>query len=572
MIVRRVFSPLFSLLLVLVIVLAGCGGSSEPAATPSESGQNAGTEASTEPEANATPVDEGKPVNGDWVVQRYPVEPQHLNPLLDTADAYTARVTANIFESLLDMDKDTFELKPMLADEYEISDDHLTYTFHMRKDAKFSDGTPVTAKDVKFTFDTIQNPENETADLRNYFQDVTNVELLDDYTIRFTCSKPYFRHIVMLSGMPVYPEHIYGKGDFNTSENNRSPVGSGPYVFDSWQTNQQIVLKRNENFWDPTRVGHPDKLVYKFISDDNAAFQVLERKELDVMGLTPEQWMNRTLTPQFESEFNKYKYWGTSGYAASYSYIGWNLRKPQFADKRVRQALTMLLNREEILETVYYGLGKVITGPNDLNSPEYDKSIKPWPFDPEAAKALLDEAGWVDSDSDGVRDKDGQPFTFELMFPPGNNELQTMATVYQEELKRAGIEMNIRTIEWAAFIDNVTKREFDAYTMRWAIPPDSDPYQVWHSSQTEHGSNYPGYKNPQVDKILEEIRVEFDRQKRIPLFHQFQAILHEDQPYTFLWSLQALAAVDKRYHGVKVYRLGLDTTEWWVPKDKQRYH
>lgn len=559
MIVRRIFVLHLPAFLAALLVVAGCGGPSDPAPEPSEPGQS------------ARAVDEGEPVKGDWVINHLPVEPQHLNPLLDTGDAYTARLTANTFEALLDMDKDTFELKPQLAESYEVSDDHLTYTFYMRKDAKFSDGTPVTARDVKFTFDTIQNPQNETADLRNYYQDVTNVELLDDHTIQFTCDKPYFRHIVMLSGMPVYPEHIYGQGDFNTSPNNRKPVGSGPYVFESWQTNQQIVLARNENFWDPERTGRPDKLVYKVIVDANAAFQVLERQELDVMGLSPEQWENRASSPQFEAKFNKHKYWGTTGYAASYAYIGWNMRKPQFSDQRVRQALSMLLDREEILETVFFGLGKVVSGPSDLNSPEYDQSIAPWPFDPERAKALLDEAGWIDSNADGVRDKDGTAFSFEFMFPPGSNELQIMATVYQEELKRAGIQMRIRMIEWAAFIESITKRQFDAVTLRWAIPPDSDPYQIWHSSQGEKGSNYPGYKNAEVDQLLDDIRIEFDREKRIPLFHRFHAILHEEQPYTFLWSPYALAAIDKRFRGVYVYRLGLDISEWWVPAAEQRY-
>ena len=583
MIVRRVFNLALPSLLVVLLALAGCGGPSGPdaesEANRQESGSDAETmlaEATAAGAAETTPAtqeESGPPVDGDWVINRLPVEPQTLNPVLETADAYTQQIVGAVFESLLDSDKDTFELKPMLAESYEISDDHLTYTFTMRKDATFSDGVPVTAHDVKFTFDAIQNPANETADLRNYFQDVTNVELLDDYTVRFTCAKPYFRHVIMLSGMPIFPKHIYEQGDFNTSPNNRKPIGSGPYVFETWQTNQQIVLARNDKYWNPERAGHVDKLVYKIITDNNAAFQVLEKQEIDAyMRLTPEQWMNQAATPEFEAKFNKYKYWGTTGYAASLSYVAWNLRKPQFQDKRVRRALTMLLDRQEILDTLYYGLGKVVTGPSDLNSPEYDSSIKPWPFDPEGAKALLDEAGWIDHDGDGIRDKDGTKLSFEFMFPPGANEVDQMATVYQEELRRAGIDMRIRTIEWATFIENITKREFDAVTLRWAMPPNSEPYQIWHSSQAEKGSNYPGFSDPEVDKLLEDIRTEFDREKRIPMFHRVHAILHEEQPYIFLWSRLELAAVDKRFHGVKVYRLGMDTTEWWVPLDMQRYH
>ncbi|MCC6695133.1 MAG: peptide-binding protein [Candidatus Hydrogenedentes bacterium] len=552
-----------------MLALAGCGG---PA--PAPGGDTAPPETSVA--GNSTvPADEGTPVDGDWVINLLPVEPQHLNPLLEGADAYTQRIGLDIFESLLDVDKDTFELKPMLAESYEISEDHLTYTFHMRKDAKFSDGVPVTAHDVKFTYDAIMNPSNETEERRSYIQDVTRAEVLDDYTIRFTCTKPYYLHLGALGNsmyaMCVLPKHIYEKNDFNTSPSNRHPVGSGPYAFESWETNQQIVLRRNDNYWNPAEKGHVDKIVYKIISDDNAAFQVLERQELDAVPLMPEQWVTRASTPQFEAKFDKLKYWGSTGYSYSFTYIGWNMRKPQLSDKRARQALTMLLNRDEVVETLFYGLAQVVTGATDPKTPESNPSIEPWPFDPERAKALLDEAGWTDHNSDGVRDKDGVEFTFELLYTPGLPVIDQMATFYQEELKRAGIRMNIRRIEWAAFLDSVQKRNFDAVVLSWAVPPNEDLYQIFHSTQTEKGSNYPGLVNAEVDKLLEDIRVEFDRDKRIPMFHRIDAILHEEQPYTFLYTRQALVAVDKRFRGVKVYNLGLDLSEWWVPKDQQRY-
>lgn len=510
-------------------------------------------------------------MNGDWLVSRLGAEPAHLNPLLDTADAYVSQMTEGVFESLLERDYETLELKPLLAESYEISEDHLSYTFKMRKDATFSDGTPVTAQDVIFTFDTIRDPKNETADLRNYYQDVEKAELLDDYTIRFTCNKPYFRHLDMLSGLPAFPKHIYGTGDFNTHPNNRQPVGSGPLVFDSWETNQQIAFKRNDNYWRKDKQPHIGRRVYKIITDDNAAFQVLERQELDLMGMVPEQWVNRTNRPEFEAKFNKLEYWAPSGYVGAYSYIAWNERTPRFEDKRVRRALTMLLNRQLILDKIFYGLGKVVSGGAASTSSEYDTSIQPWPFDPEAAKKLLDEAGWTDSDQDGVRDKNGQPFTFEFLMPAGSHEIEQMATVYKEEIERAGIQMTVRPLEWATFLQNLTQRKFDAITLSWAIPVDQDPYQVWHSSQTEKGSNYPGFKNEEVDRLLEQARTEFDRGARNKLYKRWHAILHEEQPYTFLFHLKVLVAVDKRFANVRIYPMGLDQREWWVPAPLQKY-
>jgi len=553
--VRALQVALYMFTLVLCILVAGCG---KPATAP------------TAPATAVTAA--GEPVDGDWIVSRLGVEPAHLNPLLDTSDAYTAQLTGVVFEPLLDRDNETLELEPLLAESYETSDDHLTYTFSLRKDATFSDGAPVTAHDVLFTFETIRDPQNETADLRNYYQDVERAELLDDYTIRFTCTKPYFRHLTMLGGLPTFPKHIYGAGDFNKHPNNRHPIGSGPYVFDSWETNQQVTFVRNENYWNKEKRPHIDRRVYKVIVDNNAAFQVLERQELDVMGLTAEQWVNRAGRPEFEAKFNKHTYWAPSGYIGSHSYIAWNMRKPQFKDKRVRRAMTMLLDRQLILEEIFYGLGKVVTGSAFSESPEYNRDIEPWPFEPEAAQRLLDDAGWTDSDNDGVRDKDGSAFKFEFLMPAGSREVEQMATVYKEELERAGIEMTIRQLEWATFIENLTQRKFDAVTLSWAIPVDQDPYQVWHSSQTEQGSNYPGFKNAEVDRLLEEARHEFDREARNALYRRWHEILHEEQPYTFLFNRQVLVAIDKRFANVHIYPTGLDQTEWWVPKAQQRYH
>jgi len=183
----------------------------------------------------------------------------------------------------------------------------------------------------------------------------------------------------------------------------------------------------------------------------------------------------------------------------------------------------------------------------------------------------LAEAGWKDSDNDGVLDKDGVKFAYNYMIPSGNKEVEQLATVYKEELARAGISMTIQLREWASFLESVTKRNFESVSLSWAIPVDSEPYQIWHSSQAEQGSNYPGYKNPEVDKILEDIRVEFDREKRIPMFHRFHQIMHDEQAYTFLFNRYSLQAVDKRFNNVTLYAVGVDPREWWVPTELQRY-
>ncbi|MEA3364608.1 MAG: ABC transporter substrate-binding protein, partial [Candidatus Hydrogenedentes bacterium] len=269
---------------------------------------------------------------------------------------------------------------------------------------------------------------------------------------------------------------------------------------------------------------------------------------------------------RFEAQFNKFSY-----YAPSYTWVGWNARKPQFSDKLVRRAMTMLLNREQIADYIYHKLAIVVTGNFFIDSPEYNGDIEPWPFDPPQARKLLEECGWIDTNGDGIRDKHGVDFRFEMLIVNAPIRYEQIATVFQEELKRAGIEMTIRPLEWATFTQSLDARKFDACMLGWSMPPDPDPYQVWHSSQAGSGSNYVAFNNPEADRIIEDARETFDREKRIQLYRRFHEIVHEEQPYTFLFCPKNLLAVDKRFHGIVMYPFGPDSEEWWVPKKLQRY-
>jgi peptide/nickel transport system substrate-binding protein len=237
----------------------------------------------------------------------------------------------------------------------------------------------------------------------------------------------------------------------------------------------------------------------------------------------------------------------------------------------VRRALTMLLPRDAIRDRIYHGLAMVITGNFMPGTPESNAEVEPWPFDPAQATGLLEAAGWIDSDGDGIRDKEGTPFRFEITITNANEVAERICTVYQEELARVGIKMDIRTLEWASLLERVNTRQFDAMMMGWSMPPDPDPYQVWHSSQMDAGSNYIGFNHPEADKIIEDARVSFDAAERAALYNRFHTILHEEQPYTFLLAPKELLAVSKRVHGVNIYTYGPDSVEWFVPKDLQRY-
>jgi peptide/nickel transport system substrate-binding protein len=288
--------------------------------------------------------------------------------------------------------------------------------------------------------------------------------------------------------------------------------------------------------------------------------------------LQPVQVVRGTSSERFERQFKKYEY-----YAPTYTYIGWNNDHPIFGDKRVRQAMTYLTNRKQIVDTVLFGLGEVVDSPIYFFRPEYDKTLVSYPFDPAKALALLDEAGWKDTDGDGVLDKviDGNrvPLRFEIKINAGNTVRESVALVLMDELNKHGIAASVRQLDWTIFLNDVKNHQFDAVVLGWAMSTaEPDAYQVWHSSQAANkGSNAISYKNPRVDEILEQYRQEFDPQKRIGLYKEFQQILHDEQPYTFLHVRKTVSAVHRRFQGVEVFPDGLKPIDWWVPLAQQKY-
>ncbi|MDT8395794.1 MAG: peptide-binding protein [bacterium] len=507
--------------------------------------------------------DAAAPETGDWLIRHLSAEPATLNPVTAT-DVYEGSVNGYIYESLLERDNRTLDLVPLLAETFEISPDRLSYLFTLRDGVTWQNGQPLTSGDVTYTFDRIVDPGVDSPHLKSYFKDLVKVEALDGRTVRFTFSKPYFKSLEMIGGQSIIPKHLFSKGDFNTHPTGRAPLGTGPYRFVKWDTGKEIVLEKNDAYWgEKPNLG---RIVFKIITDDNAALNVLKSGEMDLMALNPIQWVRQTETRKFKRMFDKHKY-----YLPGYRYIGWNSRRPFFEDRMVRRALTMLVDREAILENLLFGFGNIVTGSFFYEGPDYDKTIEPWPYDPKAAAALLDEAGWVDTDDDGVRDKDGVPFRFEFSIVSGVQFHEQLSTVLKEEFSKVGIEMTIRPLEWALFTQVLDDRTYDAVTLGWSLPVEADPYQVWHSSQVESGSNHVGFSNREADRIIEEARVTFDKEARVKLYRRFHRILHEEQPYTFLFVGESLVAIDRRFENVNIYPLGIDTTEWWVPARNQRF-
>lgn len=486
-------------------------------------------------------------------------EPDTLNPIL-ASDAYAAGIHNFVSDSLIDRDPDTLKFRAELARSWEISEDHLVYTFYLRDDVTWHDGHPFTSQDVLYSFERIQDPKVEAPFLRVYYADIERLEIIDDYTVRFTYKKPYFLGLSVCGGIPLVPRHVYEQGDdFNHHPANRLPIGTGPYRFVRWDTNKKLVLQRYDRYWGVKP--EIQKIEFVVIANDATSLQILKKHELDRGTLRPIQWVKQTGSEKFNQSFNKFKY-----LVPGYNYIGWNNQSPLFQDRRVRRAMTHLINREALLEKIQFGLGKIVTNPFFIESNQYNRSLTPYSFDPDQARRLMTEAGWSDTDGDGTLDREGRRFKFTFLYPASSKFAERMATIMKEDMSKVGIEMNIERMEWAAFLAKIEKKEFDATSLGWSASFESDPYQVWHSSQgkIDRGSNFISYDNSEVDRLLEAARVEFDEAKRNVLYQRFSELVHEDQPYTFLYANYSLVVVSKRVENALVHKAGMDMLEWRI--------
>lgn len=518
---------------------------------------------------------DGPVVKNDWSTSWLSANPQILNPMLST-DVYSTPIVGLVFDTLISFRPDNAEPIGKLAKSWKISKDGLVYDFFLKEGVKFHDGVELTAEDVKFSFERIKDPKINAAHLQNYFKNFDRVEAVSKYHVRFTMTTAYFRNLIMLGLFEIMPKHIYGKGDFNTLEANRKPLGSGPYIFSKWDQGRLIELSLNKNYWglqDPYFKDRNNFLKQRFriITENTVAALALKKGEIDQLSPTPEQYLNDFTGKDFESRFHKLKYSTDDG--AGYGFIAWKLDHPLFNSKEVRQALAMAMPRQEINEKIYQGIRTLAVSPFPTGSLKLDPTLKPIQFDLETAKQKLASAGWKDSNNDGVLEKDGKDFRFDLLFTAQNAESERIALVYQQSLKKLGIELNIRTLEWTVFIKQVREGSFDAVMLGWGSSLDSDPYQIWHSSQFGGGgSNFNGFKNKEVDALLEKARVTLDRDERNKLYQQFSKIVADEAPYLFLFEKPSLYIVTKRFENVlPIGKLGPDSDHFFTPPGREIY-
>jgi peptide/nickel transport system substrate-binding protein len=488
---------------------------------------------------------------------------RRLNPVLAN-DTASATINDQVFNGLVKYDKD-IRLVGDLAERWDVSPDGKTITFHLRHGVLWHDGAPFTAQDCLFTYQKLMDPKVATPYGSSYM-DVQKAEAIDDYTFRVTYKEPFSPALESWS-MGIIPKHLLDGKDLNTDAFNRNPVGTGPYTFKEWTAGQKIVLVANDKYFE----GRPniDEYIYRIIPDSSTMFQELLSGGVDMMGLNPLQYLRKSETRRIRENYRKFRY-----PANAFTYMGYNLRSQLFSDMRVRRALAFAIDRQSIIDGVLLGLGRPCTGPFSYVSWAYNPKVKPYPYDPDRAQKMLAEAGWKDRNADGVLVKDGRPFRFTILTNQGNGERIHAAEIIQQDLKKVGVDVNIRVMEWQAFLEQVDNRTFDAIILGWSMSRDPDLYDIWHSSKTKKGEyNFIGYKNPEVDRLLVAGRRTFDIAKRKKIYYRIHEILAYEQPYAFLYVPDALPILHKRFKGVEVAPIGImyDFIHWYVPKDRSQW-
>ena len=489
-------------------------------------------------------------------------EPSNLNPYI-SMDSASHEVADYIFISPLRYDKNLC-IEPWAAESVELSADGRTLTIRLKKGILWEDGVELTADDLVYTVKTVAKPETGSPYAEDFMR-IKSIEADDKYTVTCTYEKYYARALPSFCSA-ILPKHLLEGQDWRSGEFARKPIGAGPFKLAGWESGSMVTLTANERYF----MGRPnlDEVIYRVIPDSATMFMELRAKRLDMMGLSPEQYLLQTKDRIWQEDFTKYRY-----LSSAYTYLGFNMRHPFFQDKRVRKAISYAINRDELVQGALLGQGVAAFGPYKPGTSFYHPTLKPIAENREKALALLHEAGFEDADGDGILEKDGHPLAFIVLTNQGNNERILAATIIQRQLRKVGIDIQVRTVEWAAFINEfVNKGSFDAVILGWTITPDPDLYQVWHSSQAVAGGlNFTGFTSKELDELLEEGRITQDEARRKEIYNRVQEILHEEQPYCFLYVPYALPVLNAKFKGIEPALAGItwNMERWWV-KDEEK--
>jgi len=540
-------------------------------------------------------------------------DPKTLNPLLsnaaDVSDGLLAYVYSGLARRMAWTDPSRFTGD--LAWRVEVTDDFKEFTFYLREGVRWH--TPygvdlddpryewlkarreLTAHDFVFGLDMMMNPQVENGFQKSYYQELESWEAKGDYIFVVRWKKKLYNNISSTLALIPLPRFLFGADEdgnplpeetlgltFNQHwYASKGIVGTGPYVMTRYDPGEQIRLTRNQDYFGDLPAIR--EIVYPIYTDAKKTLLLLKSREVDVAGLRPGDYREQILrwqdVPESERpEDNPFlngqiQCKKVDGFG--YHYIGWNANKPIFADARVRRAMSLALNRDEIIDKVFVGLGSPARGHLLPSSPYNDPSIEPLPFDLEAAAELLAEAGWQDSNDDGVLDRDlgdgnRTPFEIRFLLYNGSPEWTSLANIYKEDLRKIGVQVVVEPVEWSLMQKRMEEKEFDLYSGGWALGWEADPYQLWHSSQADipRGSNIVGFRNAEADEIIERLRETFDEDERVRLHQRLHNIIWDAQPYTFFRVSQTPFCWWDDVKGVVFAKVRPVTSSlpWWVQR------
>lgn len=473
--------------------------------------------------------------------------PSKLNPILP-ADSASSSISAWIFNGLFTYDKNG-EITPELASSYSFINPS-KLLIKLKKDVLWHDGKKFTSKDVLFTYNTIKSPKVFTP-LKTNFQLIESLKAIDLYTIEIIYKKPYFKALDIWT-LSILPSHILeNEKDIMTSSFNKSPIGTGPYKIKDFKINSDIILYANDDYFQGR--AKIDKIKYKYVPDQSTEFLFQKQHKLDVSSLQPLQ-IDRQVDDKFKSF---YKIIERPSF--SYDYLGFNLRNKKFQDIRVRKALSLAIDRQELIDMLFFGHGVICHGPFLPNTFAYNEKVKNPKKSILKAKELLKEAGYDENN----------PFTFEVVTNTGNDIRKQAAEILQYQLQKVGVNMKIRVMEWQAYLNTViSPRKFEAILLGWglALVPDAKP--LWHSKEDKKGGfNIVGYKNIEVDSLIEKAEITVNRNELSGYYKKIYEKIANDVPYLFLYIPNSISTVNKSIKNIEPSFVGImhNQKDWIKP-------
>lgn len=496
---------------IFVLVLAACNPDPD-----------SGNDSSEEGDGNSEETKQG----GDFVISST-ANPTMFNEFYST-DSPSNVLAKFMYDSLIKIDEN-LEPQPSLATDWDYSEEDKMYTFNLRDDVEWHDGEPFTADDIVFSY-SIALHEDYTGARTSYFSSIENIEASDEHTVEITFNTPDAKLLPIALAFNVLPEHILGdvpNGDLASHDfNTKNPVGTGPFKFDEWKQGQYVRLVANDDYWD----GRPnfDSITSKIVSDSNAELAQFEAGDIHFLDVSEEHVSTAdTFVEQGKADV-------TVVPKTNYNYIGYNQENPLFEDKKIRQALTHALDRQTMIDAVVNGNGKVANHPGLPFSWAYNEDVPTFDYDPEKAKEILAEEGWKEN-SDGILEKDGEKFEFEIKTNQGNKVREKLMAIAQQQWDEVGIKANLKIVEFSALSAELNDKNFDAFIMGWGLRDDPSLSPYFHSREIENGFNRVSYSNPELDEVIDKGDQIMDPDERVDLIEESQAIVAEDQPYTFLY-------------------------------------